>query len=107
MKHGPIALIDREMPVVVLASRSPVLEKIQGNIEEVAARGGRLLALTEADNYQVQERVESVIPVPNVPLELSPIVLVTPLQLLAYHIADLRGTDVDQPRNLAKSVTVE
>jgi glucosamine--fructose-6-phosphate aminotransferase (isomerizing) len=107
MKHGPIALIDQEMPVVVLASRSPVLEKIQGNIEEVAARGGRLIALTEADNYQVQERVESVIPVPSVPLELSPIVLVTPLQLLAYHIADLRGTDVDQPRNLAKSVTVE
>ena len=107
MKHGPIALIDREMPVVVLASRSPVLEKIQGNIEEVAARGGRLLALTEADNFQVQERVESVIPVPSVPLELSPIVLVTPLQLLAYHIADLRGTDVDQPRKLAKSVTVE
>ena len=107
MKHGPIALIDREMPVVVLATRSPVLEKIQGNIEEVAARGGRIIALTEADNYQVQERVESVIPVPGVPLELSPIVLVTPLQMLAYHIADLRGTDVDQPRNLAKSVTVE
>ena len=107
MKHGPIALIDREMPVVVLASRSPVLEKIQGNIEEVAARGGRIIALTEADNYQVQERVESVITVPSVPLELSPIVLVTPLQMLAYHIADLRGTDVDQPRNLAKSVTVE
>jgi glucosamine--fructose-6-phosphate aminotransferase (isomerizing) len=107
MKHGPIALIDREMPVMVLATRSPVLEKIQGNIEEVAARGGRLLALTEADNYQVQERVESVIPVPSVPLEVSPIVLVAPLQLLAYHVADLRGTDVDQPRNLAKSVTVE
>jgi glucosamine--fructose-6-phosphate aminotransferase (isomerizing) len=107
MKHGPIALIDREMPVVVLATRSPVLEKIQGNIEEVAARGGRLIALTEADNFQVMERVESVITVPNVPLALSPIVLVTPLQLLAYHIADLRGTDVDQPRNLAKSVTVE
>ncbi|HEY9073604.1 MAG TPA: glutamine--fructose-6-phosphate transaminase (isomerizing), partial [Desulfobaccales bacterium] len=107
MKHGPIALIDREMPVVVLATRSPVLEKIQGNIEEVAARGGRLIALTEADNYQVRERVESVITVPAVPLELSPIVLVTPLQMLAYHIADLRGTDVDQPRNLAKSVTVE
>ena len=107
MKHGPIALIDREMPVVVLATRSPVLEKIQGNIEEVAARGGRLIALTEADNYQVRERVESVITVPAVPLDLSPIVLVTPLQMLAYHIADLRGTDVDQPRNLAKSVTVE
>ena len=107
MKHGPIALIDEKMPVLVLATRSPVLEKIQGNIEEVAARGGRLIALTEADNYQVQERVESVIPVPSVPLELSPIVLVAPLQLLAYHVADLRGTDVDQPRNLAKSVTVE
>jgi glucosamine--fructose-6-phosphate aminotransferase (isomerizing) len=107
MKHGPIALIDEKMPVVVLASRSPVLEKIQGNIEEVAARGGRLIALTEPDNYQVRERVESAIPVPAVPLKLSPIVLVTPLQLLAYHVADLRGTDVDQPRNLAKSVTVE
>jgi glucosamine--fructose-6-phosphate aminotransferase (isomerizing) len=107
MKHGPIALIDETMPVVVLATRSPVLEKIQGNIEEVAARGGRLIALTEADNAQVWERVESGITVPAVPLELSPIVLVTPLQLLAYHIADLRGTDVDQPRNLAKSVTVE
>jgi glucosamine--fructose-6-phosphate aminotransferase (isomerizing) len=107
MKHGPIALIDENMPVLVLASRSPVLEKVQGNIEEVAARGGRLIALTEVDNLQVRERVESVITVPSVPLELSPIVLVTPLQLLAYHIADLRGTDVDQPRNLAKSVTVE
>ena len=107
MKHGPIALIDQTMPVVVLATRTPVLEKIQGNLEEVAARGGRLIALTEADNYQVIERVESAIPVPAVPLELSPIVLTAPLQLLAYHIADLRGTDVDQPRNLAKSVTVE
>jgi glutamine---fructose-6-phosphate transaminase (isomerizing) len=107
MKHGPIALIDQNMPVVVLATRSPVLEKIQGNLEEVAARGGRLIALTEADNYQVIERVESFIPVPAVPQELSPIVLSAPLQLLAYHIADLRGTDVDQPRNLAKSVTVE
>ncbi len=107
MKHGPIALIDENMPVLVLASRSPVLEKVQGNIEEVAARGGRLIAVTEIDNAQVRERVESVITVPSVPLELSPIVLVTPLQLLAYHIADLRGTDVDQPRNLAKSVTVE
>ena len=107
MKHGPIALIDENMPVLVLASRSPVLEKVQGNIEEVAARGGRLIALTELDNLQVRDRVESVITVPSVPLELSPIVLVTPLQLLAYHIADLRGTDVDQPRNLAKSVTVE
>ena len=107
MKHGPIALIDRQMPVVVLATRSPVLEKIQGNLEEVAARGGRLIALTEPDNAQILDRVESAITVPSVPLVLSPIVLTPPLQLLAYHIADLRGTDVDQPRNLAKSVTVE
>ncbi|MEJ2673021.1 MAG: glutamine--fructose-6-phosphate transaminase (isomerizing), partial [Deltaproteobacteria bacterium] len=71
MKHGPIALIDETMPVVVLASRSPVLEKVQGNIEEVSARGGRLIALTEPDNYQVKDRVESVIAVPQVPLELS------------------------------------
>ncbi|MGA8141833.1 MAG: glutamine--fructose-6-phosphate transaminase (isomerizing), partial [Desulfobaccales bacterium] len=78
MKHGPIALIDREMPVVVLATRSPVLEKVRGNIEEVTARGGRIIALTETDNYQVQERVESVIPVPQTPLDLSPTVLVTP-----------------------------
>jgi glucosamine--fructose-6-phosphate aminotransferase (isomerizing) len=95
------------MPVVVLATRSPVLEKIQGNIEEVSARGGRLIALTEADNIQVQERVESVIPIPKVPWELSPIVLSAPLQLMAYHVAEHRGTDVDMPRNLAKSVTVE
>ncbi|MGQ9688699.1 MAG: glutamine--fructose-6-phosphate transaminase (isomerizing) [Desulfobaccales bacterium] len=107
MKHGPIALIDRQMPVVVLATRSPVLEKIQCNLEEVAARGGRLIALTEPDNAQILDRVESAITVPAVPLVLSPIVLTPPLQLLAYHIADLRGTDVDQPRNLAKSVTVE
>jgi glucosamine--fructose-6-phosphate aminotransferase (isomerizing) len=107
MKHGPIALIDEKMPVVVLATRSPVLEKVQGNIEEVAARGGRIIALTEADNYQVRERVESVILIPPVPLDLSPIVLVTPLQLLAYHVAVCRGCDVDKPRNLAKSVTVE
>ncbi len=107
MKHGPIALIDQEMPVVVLATRSPVLEKIQGNIEEVSARGGRLIALTEEHNLQVRERVESVIAVPEVPWELSPAVLAAPLQLLAYHVADLKGKDVDMPRNLAKSVTVE
>ncbi len=107
MKHGPIALIDENMPVVVLATQSPVLDKIRGNIEEVKARAGKIIALTEPDNYQVLEKVDSNIPVPEVPLELSPIVLVVPLQLLAYHVADLRGTDVDQPRNLAKSVTVE
>ncbi len=107
MKHGPIALIDEHLPVVVLATRSPVFEKMMSNIEEVVARRGRVIAVSEADNYTVMEKVETTIAVPETTLELSPILLVLPLQLLAYHIADLRGTDVDQPRNLAKSVTVE
>ncbi len=107
MKHGPIALIDEHMPVVVLATRSPVFDKMMSNIEEVIARRGRVIAVSEADNYTVMEKVETTITVPETTLELSPILLVLPLQLLAYHIADLRGTDVDQPRNLAKSVTVE
>ncbi len=107
MKHGPIALIDEHMPVVVLATRSPIFEKMMSNVEEVIARRGRVIAVSEADNYTVREKVETTIPVPETTLDLSPILLVLPLQLLAYHIADLRGTDVDQPRNLAKSVTVE
>ena len=107
MKHGPIALIDEYLPVVVLATRGPVFDKMMANVEEVIARRGRVIALSEADNYPVYEKVETLIPVPETPLALSPILLVVPLQLLAYHIADLRGTDVDQPRNLAKSVTVE
>jgi len=107
MKHGPIALIDENMPVVVLATQGPVFEKMMSNVEEVIARRGRVIAVSEADNYIVKEKVETVIPVPETTLELSPILLVVPLQMLAYHIADLRGTDVDQPRNLAKSVTVE
>ncbi|MBW1918012.1 MAG: glutamine--fructose-6-phosphate transaminase (isomerizing) [Deltaproteobacteria bacterium] len=107
MKHGPIALIDEHLPVVVLATRGPVFDKMMANIEEVVARRGRVIALSEADNYPVYEKVETLIPVPETTLALSPILLVVPLQLLAYHIADLRGTDVDQPRNLAKSVTVE
>ncbi len=107
MKHGPIALIDEHLPVVVLATRSPVFEKMMSNVEEVIARRGRVIAVSEADNYVVREKVETTITVPETTLELSPILLVLPLQLLAYHIADLRGTDVDQPRNLAKSVTVE
>ncbi|MDD3581193.1 MAG: glutamine--fructose-6-phosphate transaminase (isomerizing), partial [Desulfobacca sp.] len=104
MKHGPIALIDEHLPVVVLATRGPVFDKMMANVEEVIARRGRVIALSEADNYPVYEKVETLIPVPETPLALSPILLVVPLQLLAYHIADLRGTDVDQPRNLAKSV---
>lgn len=107
MKHGPIALIDEHLPVVVLATRGPVFDKMMANIEEVVARRGRVIALSEAGNVTVAKKVETLIPVPETALELSPIVLAVPLQLLAYHIADLRGTDVDQPRNLAKSVCVE
>jgi len=107
MKHGPIALIDHEMPVVVLANKNDVLEKVLSNMQEVRARQGRLIALTEADNSAALALADAVIGVPLCPPLLAPVVLTVPLQLLAYHVAVIRGTDVDQPRNLAKSVTVE
>ncbi len=107
MKHGPIALIDEKMPVVVLANRNDVLEKVLSNMEEVRARGGRLIAVTETDNAAAQSLADAAITVPHAPELLAPVLLTVPLQLLAYHVAVLRGTDVDQPRNLAKSVTVE
>ncbi|MCF8034218.1 MAG: glutamine--fructose-6-phosphate transaminase (isomerizing) [Desulfarculaceae bacterium] len=107
MKHGPIALIDHEMPVVVLANKNDVLEKVLSNMQEVRARQGRLIALTESDNQAARSLADAVIGVPHSPPLLAPVVLTVPLQLLAYHVAVIRGTDVDQPRNLAKSVTVE
>ena len=107
MKHGPIALIDENMPIVVCAPAGKTLEKTLGNIEEVKARAGKVIALTEIDNEQVKGKADEIITIPTVSDMLMPIVLAVPLQLLAYHIAVLRGTDVDQPRNLAKSVTVE
>ena len=107
MKHGPIALIDQEMPVVVLANKTVVLEKVLSNMEEVRARQGRLIAVTEDDNAAACELADAAIKVPHCPPLLAPMVLTVPLQLLAYHVAVMRGTDVDQPRNLAKSVTVE
>ncbi|MCB2228539.1 MAG: glutamine--fructose-6-phosphate transaminase (isomerizing) [Desulfarculaceae bacterium] len=107
MKHGPIALIDQEMPVVVLANKNDVLEKVLSNMQEVRARQGQLIALTEADNQAACGLADAVIGVPHCPPLLAPVVLTVPLQLLAYHVAVIRGTDVDQPRNLAKSVTVE
>jgi len=107
MKHGPIALINDDMPVVVLAPRGHWYEKSIGNIEEVRARGGRVIAVaTEGDNL-IGDLAEHVLYVPNVPDLLQPLVTVIPLQLLAYHAAVLRGCDVDKPRNLAKAVTVE
>lgn len=107
MKHGPIALIDREMPVVVLATRNVVYEKVVSNIEEVRAREGRVIALVFQSDRQILQKSDDVLFIPETHPLLTPILLTLPLQLLAYHMADLKGTDVDQPRNLAKSVTVE
>ncbi len=107
MKHGPIALIDENIPVVVVATRGKVLDKIVSNVEEVKARKGRVIAVTNPSVKKIGELAEFLIEVPEVNEYLSPIVNVVPLQLFAYYIADFLGYDVDQPRNLAKSVTVE
>jgi glutamine---fructose-6-phosphate transaminase (isomerizing) len=107
MKHGPIALLDDSTPVVCVATDSPVLEKIASNMQEVRARGAHVIALTTAGNTQIAAQVEVAIPVPAVDWMLQPILAVIPLQLLAYEIAMRRGLNVDQPRNLAKTVTVE
>jgi glucosamine--fructose-6-phosphate aminotransferase (isomerizing) len=107
MKHGPIALIDEEMPVVAIAPHDSVFEKMLSNIEEVKARSGIVIAVTDEEDAELAQRADSVILVPRTHELLSPLLMVLPLQLLAYHIALLRGCDVDQPRNLAKSVTVE
>ena len=107
MKHGPIALIDEDMPVVVLAPKSKTYEKILSNIEEVRAREGKIIALANPGSKEVAAKAKDVLFVPEAHHLLAPILLTVPLQLLAYNIAVLKGTDVDQPRNLAKSVTVE
>jgi glucosamine--fructose-6-phosphate aminotransferase (isomerizing) len=107
MKHGPIALIDESMPVVILAAKGKTYEKVLANIEEVLARGGRVIGVCEEGDTEVAEKVHDVLRIPGTSSALMPVMLTLPLQLLAYHIAVLRGTDVDQPRNLAKSVTVE
>ena len=107
MKHGPIALIDENMPVVFLATNGTVFEKVLSNIEEVRARGGRIITITDRDDSNIKRLSDYIIKVPATMEELSPIINSIPLQLLAYHIADLKGLDVDRPRNLAKSVTVE
>jgi glucosamine--fructose-6-phosphate aminotransferase (isomerizing) len=107
MKHGPIALINEDMPVVVIAVRDHLYDKVTSNIEEVRSRGGRVIAVaTEGDDH-IHDLAEEVLYVPHVSEMLQPLVTVIPLQLLAYHAAVLRGCDVDKPRNLAKSVTVE
>jgi glucosamine--fructose-6-phosphate aminotransferase (isomerizing) len=107
MKHGPIALIDREMPVVVLATKNEVYGKVISNIEEVRAREGKLIVLASRSDQEIAQKADDVIFIPETIPSLTPILLTIPLQLLAYYMADFKGTDVDQPRNLAKSVTVE
>lgn len=107
MKHGPIALIDENMPVVFIAPKDATYDKIISNIQEVKARGGRIIAIASEGDNEIQDLVEYVIHIPNTIAMLKPILTVIPLQLLAYHIAVKKGLNVDQPRNLAKSVTVE
>ncbi len=107
MKHGPIALIDENMPVVFIATKDSTYDKITSNIEEVKARSGRIIAIATEGDEAIKSRADHVIYVPPTLDFLTPILSIVPLQLLAYHIAVMRGCDVDQPRNLAKSVTVE
>ena len=107
MKHGPIALIDKNMPVVFIATTDRVYAKVLSNIEEVRTRGGKVIAIANEQNNEISEMVDHVLYIPETIDALTPILSVIPLQLLAYHIAVMRGCDVDKPRNLAKSVTVE
>ncbi len=107
MKHGPIALIDEEMPVFVIATRGPSYEKVVSNIQEVKARKGKIIAIVTEGDVQVRNIADHVIEIPETDENLVPLLATIPLQLLSYHIAVMRGCNVDQPRNLAKSVTVE
>ena len=107
MKHGPIALIDDETPSLFLAPRSAAHDKVLSNLEEIKARGGPVIAVASADDAAIEAKADDVIVVPSVPDYLQPLVTAIPLQLFAYHVANLRGCDIDKPRNLAKSVTVE
>ena len=107
MKHGPIALLDESTPVVVVATRSHVYDKMVSNIQEVRARGAHVIAIATDGNEDIQHHADDVIFIPRSPAFLQAVLAVVPLQLLAYRIARLRGLNVDQPRNLAKTVTVE
>jgi len=107
MKHGPIALIDENLPVVVLVPRGPYYDKAISNLAEVRARQGKVLAIATKGDNEIGGHADDVVLVPDTAIELQPILTVVPLQLLAYYVADFKGTDIDQPRNLAKSVTVE
>ncbi len=107
MKHGPLALIDEQMMIVMLAPSDELYEKTVSNLEEAKARGGKIIALGTGDNKRLRGLSDHYLALPDVLDSICPILEVVPLQLLAYHVADSLGHDVDQPRNLAKSVTVE
>ncbi len=107
LKHGPLALIDSDMPVIVIAPSNDLLEKLNSNIEEVRARGGQLFVFADKKANLVSQEGMRVIELPHVEEAIAPIVYTLPMQLLSYHVALIKGTDVDQPRNLAKAVTVE
>ena len=108
LKHGPLALVDEDMPVVAVAPNDELLGKLKSNIEEVKARGGQLYMVVDSESVQgINADDAHVLVVDHIGEFISPIVMTIPLQLLAYHVAVIKGTDVDQPRNLAKSVTVE
>ncbi|HEY6395483.1 MAG TPA: SIS domain-containing protein, partial [Candidatus Binataceae bacterium] len=107
MKHGPIALIDERMPVVVIIPNDDLYEKSLTNLKEVESRNGKIIALTNEATDELKNVASDIIELPTTNRMLTPVLMTVPLQLLAYHIAAERGTDIDQPRNLAKSVTVE
>jgi glucosamine--fructose-6-phosphate aminotransferase (isomerizing) len=107
MKHGPIALIDKDMPVIAIAPQDHLYEKMISQIEQTKARGGKVVAVATEGDKLIPTLADHVLWIPKTPWMLSPAIAVIPLQILAYHIATMRGLDVDQPRNLAKSVTVE
>jgi glucosamine--fructose-6-phosphate aminotransferase (isomerizing) len=107
MKHGPIALLDLETPVVCIATNSHVYDKVVSNIQETRARGAHVIAIATDGNEDIQHHADDVIYVPKTPAFLQAVLAILPLQLLAYRIARLKGLNVDQPRNLAKTVTVE
>lgn len=107
MKHGPIALIDENLPVVVMVPQNATYDKVVSNMEEVRARGGKVIAIVSGDDMEMVDKVDALIRVPEISDDLMPVLTSVPMQLLAYHVAVFKGTDVDQPRNLAKSVTVE
>ena len=107
LKHGPLALVDKNMPIVAIAPRDELIQKLKSNLKEVEARGGELIVFAEDEENFTDQPSTIIIKMPEVHPMLAPVVYVLPLQLLSYYVAVYKGTDVDQPRNLAKSVTVE